>query len=157
MRHLVLLFLLLFTFNAKAQEDVGGFFHAKLSYLQPTGNFASADSKTEGSGYALPGAGTAFQFGNRIYGGFGITFQSSVQVNFLDAATFENQLNSLQSAFSWSMKPAYWRTAGISIGPHYSVNLKRWEFDARVLTGPLSFYSPSITITGTSNWKLGMK
>jgi len=133
-----------------AQKDVGAYLHANLFVSFPQGAFASTDLNRDDAGFAGPGAGLSVLFGNKVYKGFGITFKAEAQVNSIYTESLEAGLAASNPNFNWKLSGANWTIAGLSIGPHYSLNLKRWAFDARVLAGALNFNSPEINLEGST-------
>ena len=134
---------------AKAQQDVGGFFHFTLGVSLPKGDFASSAPDNAAAGFAKTGFTMNVLFGHKIHKKFGGFAMLMVSAHPIDNKAFSAALNQNASSYVWSSDRAFWSVTGFTFGPQFSHNFKKAAFDLRLGAGALNFISPELVVKGT--------
>jgi hypothetical protein len=134
-----------------AQEDVGGYLQLSAGTTISVGEFSATDSRNLSSGYAKNGFAAYAIFGHKVQGNFGMFGMFTVIANPINKEEYAHDLNTNIADFSWSIvnRPR-WTVVGFTFGPHLSLPLGRFAFDARLMAGGLNFRSPLIEAMGVS-------
>ncbi|TNE80599.1 MAG: hypothetical protein EP332_07110 [Bacteroidetes bacterium] len=150
MRKSLILFLLICVASvAMAQEKVGGFIHVSAGLSTPQGDFGSSDASNARAGFAKGGPSLGVLLGHKIAGPFGMFGQFTNSFCLIDREGLANSLSGTGN-YSWSSDMAAWRLTGFSFGPHLSFNLKRSAFDIRTSVGAMTYFSPELNLSGSS-------
>lgn len=150
MKFRFLFILLIVTGAAKAQQDVGGFFHLTAGISLPEGDFASTAPDNNAAGYAKNGFTFSALFGHKIHKRFGGFAMLSLAAHPTDNAALSRALNQNSNAYVWKAEKSIWSVTGFTFGPQYSVNFKKAAIDFRLSAGALNFISPEFVIQGTN-------
>lgn len=151
MRTFLLILLLVCFGTAKAQRDVGGFFHATAGVSRPSGDFKSTSADNPASGYAGAGASFKLLFGHKIHKQFGAFAMLSLTAHGVNSKPLESQLNAQTPNYTWTSNQSFWTVTGFTFGPQFSQNFKKMAIDVRLAGGVLNFISSNVVLNGVSS------
>lgn len=152
------IFLLLFSLNAKAQDDFDNptaksYLALVSGYSIPQGSFASTSYSNYKSGFAKTGVTIGLDAGIYVYKnlGIGVTFswQDQGELNTNDAQTIANGYNTeLSKDQTTVVSVNRYHNYMLMAGPQYSFLYKKFTLDLRADAGVIkNTSSPAITTT----------
>ena len=133
----------------EVQEERKGFIGLSIGASIPTGEYASIDGSSPSAGFASGGSYLELvKFGYRFGKHFGIAaswYGLANQVNIQALASEFGKRAPVGTSGSIEAKP--WSAGGLLVGPMYTINHGRFDFDITALIGYMGASSPETKVT----------
>ena len=123
----------------KGKPKASYFSELVIGMAIPTGDFAGTDPQNTRSGFATTG-GFLFAGYGKLYNDR-IGFEVAVSVNAYPLAEEIDQLKKMENAAYYEHGFGWWTISGL-IGPCFSVPVKNFSFDFRILAGVMDVIRP---------------
>ena len=151
----LLLFPILFSANAFAQEETRSFFSVSGGYSLPVGEMANEKADDSIAGLAGPGYYGQVNYDFRMFKWFGIRASGSMNKNTTNSGPMIDKAHEytdfLDEKFTWNADVSRWKLSALMVGPALYININKMQIEFHGQVGQVWATSPTVNVVGNSD------